>query len=249
MTPQNHQNQDKIKSKNSTGIPLRRGKSCYSDWKSTNTVDANGIIDHTKTNQENMNRFYETRDINLSTLPVTEVICNQVSPIKKMLQEMDSVSSASKEESISSISTHDDSDTTSINKHRYNKPRSYTNIERAIFKSRKKHHPKSEHSENRRTLHRIMRDLDSVSSVPNEITTIKNLRGQVKFNCVYLENPTFENKTSTTSRNIVNSSCDSSSSSEEDLLIMNLDKRQKRFDEEMEKLMKEMNYSLKNGFG
>jgi len=134
-----------------------------------------------------MNRFYETRDINHSTLPATEVICNQVSPIKKMLQEMDSVSSASKEESISSISTHDDSDTTSINKHTYHKPRSYTNIERAtIFKSRKIQHPKSEHSENRRTLHRIMRDLDSVSSrVPNEITTIKNLRGQVKFNCVY----------------------------------------------------------------
>ena len=93
-----------------------------------------------------------------------------------------------------------------------------------------------------------MRDLDSVSSVPNEITTIKNLRGQVKFNCVYLEKPTCENKTSTTSRNSVNSSCDSSSTSEEDLLIMNLDRRQKRFDEEMEKLMKEMNYSLKNGF-
>jgi len=66
-----------------------------------------------------MNRFYETRDINHSTLLVTEVICTQVSPIKKMLQEMDSVSSASKEESISSVSTHDD--TTSINEHRYNK--------------------------------------------------------------------------------------------------------------------------------
>ena len=189
-------------------------------------MGANGIIDHTKTNQENMNRFYETRDINHSTLPVTEVICNQVSLIKKMLQEMDSVSSASKEESISSISTHDDSDTTSINEYRYNKPRSYTNIERAIFKSRKKQHPKSEHSENRRTLHWIMRDLDSVSRVPNEINTIKNLCGQVKFNFVYLEKPTCENKTSTTSRNSVNSSCDSSSSSEEDLLIMNLDRRQ-----------------------
>ena len=244
MAPQNHQNQDNIKSKNSTGIPLRRGKSCYSEWKSTNTVDANGIIGHTKTNQENMNRFYETRDLNLSTLPITEVICNQVSPIKKMLQEMDSVSSASKEESISSISTHDDSDTTSINEHRYNKPRSYTNIERAtILKSRK-----IQHSENRRTLHRIMRDLDSASSnVPNEITTIKNLHGQVKFNCVYLEKPTCENKNST-SRNSVNSSFDSSSTSEEDLLIMNLDRRQKKFNEEMEKLMKEMNYSLKNGF-
>ena len=156
-----------------------------------------------------MNRFYETRDINHSTLPVTEVICNQVSPIKKMLQELDSVSSASKEESISSISTHDNSNTTSINKHRYNKPRSYTNIERAtMLKSRKIPHPKSEHSENRRTLHRIMRDLDSVSSnVPNEITTIKNLRGQVKFNCIYLEKPTCENKNST-SRNSVNSSFD-----------------------------------------
>ena len=103
MAPPNHQNQGKIKSKNSTGIPLRRGKSCYSEWKSTNAVDVNGIIGHTKTNQENTNRLYESRDINRSTLPVTEVICNQVSPIKKMLQEMDSVSSASKEESISSI--------------------------------------------------------------------------------------------------------------------------------------------------
>jgi len=107
MAPQNHQNQDKIKSKNSTGIPLRRGKSRYSEWKSTNTVDVNGMIDHTKTNQENIIRLYETQDINNSTLPITEVICNQVSPIKKMLQEMDSVSSASKE-SISSISTHID---------------------------------------------------------------------------------------------------------------------------------------------
>jgi len=121
-----------------------------------------------------------------------------------MLQELDSVSSASKE-SISSISTHDDRDTTSINEHRYNKPRSYTHIERAIFKSRKIQNPKSEHLYNIRTLHRIMCDLDSVSSVPNEITTIKNLPGQlVKFNCVYLEKPTCENKTSTTSRNSVN---------------------------------------------
>jgi len=64
MAPQNHQNQDKIKSKNSTDIPLRRGKSCYSEWKSTNTVDVNSIIVHTKTKQENMNRLYETQDIN-----------------------------------------------------------------------------------------------------------------------------------------------------------------------------------------
>jgi len=88
-----------------------------------------------------------------------------------------------------------------------------------------------------------MCDLDSIS-VPNEITTIKNLHGQlVKFkDCVYLEKPKCENKTSTSSS--VNSSFDSSSS-EEDLLMMNLDRRQERCAEEMEKLMKEMSYSLK----
>jgi len=63
--------------------------------------------------------------------------------------------------------------------------------------------------------------------------------------CVYLEKLRCGNKSSTSSS--VNSSFDSSSS-EEDLLIMNLGRRQIRFAEEMEKLMIEMNYSIKNGF-
>jgi len=92
-----------------------------------------------------------------------------------------------------------------------------------------------------------MCDLDSIS-VPNEITTIKNLHDElIKYkDCVYLEKPKCRNKSNTSSS--VNSSFDSSSS-EGDPLIMNLERRQKRFAEEMEKLMKEMNYSLKNGFG
>jgi len=145
-----------------------------------------------------------------------------------MLQEMDSVSSASKE-SISSISTYDDSDTTSINEYRYNKLQSNKNTKRAIFKLRKIQKPKSEH-------------------LPNEITTIKNLRDElVKYKaCVYLEKSKSGNKSRTSSS--VNSSFDSSSSSEGDPLIINLERRQKHFAEEMEKLMKEMNYSLKNGF-
>jgi len=102
MSSQRNQNKHMQESKPSIDISIRKGKSPYSKWwKSTNSKKANHKDEETKNKQKSINRLSQRRtwDQTEGLVPIKCVTCKKVSKqiciMKKMLQETDSVPSAS----------------------------------------------------------------------------------------------------------------------------------------------------------
>jgi len=114
MSSQRDQNQHDQKTIPSMDIPVRRGKSRYSKWKSTDSKEDTSLKDdNAKHEEENFILSYRNQHLNEAKFPIKLIICNklkkQISNMKMMLQDMESVSSATIS-SISNISKQYDSD-------------------------------------------------------------------------------------------------------------------------------------------
>jgi len=238
MSSQIDQNQHDQNTSPSMDILVRRGKSRYSKWKSTDSTEDTSLKDdNTKNEEESFILSYRNQHQNEAKVPIKLIICNklkkQIYNIKMLLQDMDSVSSATIS-SISSISTQYDSDNSVTKKCKHdNRPKlHFRKVPKPILKK----------TDNKLILlWRIMCDLDTVTATQQ---TTRNTSPKEKNGLSLKHNRSIKGNNDLDKKVHGSSESNETSSSEEDSFMKELNRRQKRSDEEWDIFMQEMNYSL-----
>jgi len=86
MSSQRDQNQHDQKTSPSMDIPVRRGKSRYSKWKSIDSTDNTSLKDdNTKHEEESFILSHRNQHLNETKLPIKLIICSK---LKKQISNM-----------------------------------------------------------------------------------------------------------------------------------------------------------------